>query len=85
MKFWIFALLIACCTFVKAGEQSVLVKTEEQPAQPVVTVVPAPAKVCTNCRLYNVEETCDESCRNRLFGGYVKKQVVRKVYRPVRR
>lgn len=81
MKFWILALLIACCTTVKAGEQSVL-KTEEQPA---TVVAVAPAKVCTNCRLYNVEETCDESCRNRLFGGYVKKQVVRKVYRPVRR
>jgi hypothetical protein len=39
---------------------------------------------CRKCRLYNVEETCDESCRNRLFGGYVKKQTVRKVYRPVR-
>lgn len=39
---------------------------------------------CRRCRLYNVEETCNDSCRNRLFGGYVKKQTVRKVYRPVR-
>lgn len=39
---------------------------------------------CRRCRLYNVEETCNESCRNRVFGGYVKKQTVRKVYRPVR-
>jgi len=44
----------------------------------------ASAVECRKCRLYNVEESCNESCRNRLFGGYVKKQTVRKVYRPVR-
>lgn len=42
---------------------------------------------CTNrrARLYNVEESCTETCRNRLFGGYVRKNVARTVYRPTRR
>lgn len=44
-------------------------------------------RCCTgpNCRLYNVEESVTESCRPRVFGGYVKKNTARTVYRPARR
>lgn len=44
-------------------------------------------RCCTgpNCRLYNTEESVTESCRPRLFGGYVKKNTARTVYRPSRR
>lgn len=38
-----------------------------------------------DCQLYNVEETNSESCRRLLFGGYVKKNTNRTVYRPSRR
>lgn len=49
------------------------------------TVAATPCqRVCRRCRVYNVEETCNETCRNRLFGGYVKKQTFRQVYKPVR-
>lgn len=41
-------------------------------------------KCCGCCKAYNVEESCNSTCRNRLFGGVVKKTTVRKVYRPVR-
>jgi hypothetical protein len=34
--------------------------------------------------VYNVTETCNDSCRKRILGGYVKKTSVRKVYRPAR-
>lgn len=65
-----------------------------QPAAPIVIVEQAPvAKACRNgrccttpeCRLYNVEESNSESCRRLLFGGYVKKNTTRTVYRPSRR
>jgi hypothetical protein len=80
MRFWICSLVVlACSSFVYSGEEkSVLVV-----AEPPVAVVPS--LTCVGCRLYNVEETCEETCRKRLFGGFVKKQSVRKVYRPVRR
>lgn len=67
---------------------------------PAVDAAPAPApaavaltegcfsgRCCTgpNCRLYNVEESVSESCRPRVFGGYVKKNTARTVYRPARR
>jgi len=44
-------------------------------------------RCCTgpNCRLYNVEESVTETCRPRLFGGYVKTNTARTVYRPSRR
>jgi hypothetical protein len=60
------------------------------------TVVAAPVVVASKCRngrcctgpqcqLYNVEESNSESCRKLLFGGYVKKNTSRTVYRPSRR
>ena len=59
-------------------------------APPAVVVVQGrcrSGRCCTgpNCRLYNVEETVSESCRPRLFGGYVKTNTARTVYRPARR
>lgn len=44
-------------------------------------------RCCTgpDCTLYNVEESNSESCRRLLFGGYVKKNTSRTVYRPTRR
>lgn len=64
----------------------------EAPAAEATPAASAPTKCrngrcCTgpNCRLYNVEESVDESCRQRLFGGYVRRSVNRTVYRPVRR
>jgi hypothetical protein len=65
---------------------------EAPPAAVVVEPVEtAPAcrsgRCCTTpaCRLYNVEEATSESCRRLLFGGYVKKNTTRTVYRPSRR
>lgn len=81
MRFSLFGLCLVVCSIAAAGEQSVVVKEQPTEAKASAVVVGE----CAKCRLYNVEETCDESCRNRLFGGYVKKQTVRKVYRPVRR
>lgn len=59
---------------------------------PAAVVVASPTRCrngrcCTgpNCRLYNVEESVTESCRPRLFGGYVKTNTARTVYRPARR
>ena len=57
------------------------------------TAVVTETKRCRNgrccagseCRLYNVEESVTESCRPRLFGGYVKTNTARTVYRPARR
>jgi hypothetical protein len=60
-------------------------------AAPVVVVAEPTrcrnGRCCTgpNCRLYNVEESVSESCRPRLFGGYVKTNTARTVYRPARR
>ena len=86
MKLYACLFVVLCCSFVVAAEeQSVLVKSES--AAPVVATNPvqvAATPLCVACRLYNLEETCNESCRKRLFGGYVKKNVVRQVYRPVR-
>jgi hypothetical protein len=62
----------------------------EAPAA-VVVVESTPAcrsgRCCTTpeCRMYNVEEATSESCRRLLFGGYVKKNTTRTVYRPSRR
>lgn len=85
----------------EAGEQpvSVLNHGQAEPAAVVAaapTVESASAPVATtcrngrcctgpNCRLYNVEESVTESCRPRVFGGYVKKNTARTVYRPARR
>lgn len=64
--------------YASAGEEvSVL-------AKPTNEVVAKEEPCCKRCKLYNVEEDCRSSCRNRLFGGVVKKTTVRKVYRPVR-
>lgn len=59
---------------------------------PATVVVASPSRCrngrcCTgpNCRLYNVEESVTETCRPRLFGGYVKTNTARTVYRPARR
>lgn len=41
--------------------------------------------VGSNCRLYNVEESVTETTRPRVFGGYVKRNTARTVYRPSRR
>jgi hypothetical protein len=75
------------------GTQSVLVKSKPAP----VVVESAPCvqgnSPCASGRcqtapqpqLYNVEAHCDESCRNRLFGGKVVRKSSRTVYKPVRR
>lgn len=61
-------------------------------ATPETTAVAATSRcrngrccVGSNCRLYNVEESVTETCRPRVFGGYVKKNTARTVYRPARR
>lgn len=61
-------------------------------ATPETTAVAATSRcrngrccVGSNCRLYNVEESVTETCRPRVFGGYVKKNTARTVYRPTRR
>lgn len=65
--------------------------TEAQPTPAAPAAVEQPrcrnGRCCTgpNCRLYNVEESTSESCRPRVFGGYVKKNTARTVYRPARR
>lgn len=81
IRFLCLAVAIVVSGYAYAGETSVLVNKEAE-AKPAVAVVNPCKGRC--CRLYNVEETCTESCRNRLFGGHVKKTTVRKVYRPAR-
>jgi hypothetical protein len=96
MKTCFTAVAIAfCACTVFGGElaedtKSVLV----QPAPSAVTSAPCdtctqPAEVvCVSgrCqRLYSVEQSANESCRNRLFGGHVVRKNSRTVYRPVRR
>ena len=94
MKSVLCLVFCALCSFAVAGEErSVLVPTPA--AAPVasapVAVVSAPVAVecrgscCgTACRLYNEKVTEEDRCRRTLRGGYVKRQVVRKVYSPVR-
>lgn len=87
----------ALCSVVVAGEErSVLVPAPA--AAPVasapVAVVAVPAAVVVSecrggccgaqCRLFNERVTEEDRCRRTLRGGYVKRQVVRKVYTPVR-
>lgn len=87
MRFWICSLVVlACSSFAYSGEEKSVLVVAEPVAEPVaVAEVVVPSLTCVGCRLYNVEETYEETCRKRLFGGFVKKQSVRKVYRPVRR
>lgn len=86
MKTLITLVLFVACTSVFAGEQSVLV----QAPAPAPTVAPTLVADCTNgccganCRLYNEKVSEEDRCRRTLRGGYVKRQVVRKVYTPVR-
>lgn len=97
MKVIAFCVVVASCFTCFGGETSVLNHgTTQQTAQPTAAE-PTPADTAaataeTDCccsrrrtRLYNVEESCSETCRNRLFGGYVKKNTSRTVYRPARR
>jgi hypothetical protein len=66
-------------------------------ASPAPTVAVAPVVVAspvvancdtgccsTKCRLFNEKVSEEDRCRRTLRGGYVKRQVVRKVYTPVR-
>jgi len=80
------------------GMQSVLVKAKPAPvvveSAPVVVAQASCAQggcPCANGRcqaspqLYNVEASCNESCRNRLLGGKVVRKNSKTVYKPVRR
>ena len=88
--FSVFALLCGTCMAGNTGDQSVLVAS---PAPTTTTIATnccdkcsgASCDTCTACpKVYNVTETCNDSCRKRILGGYVKKTSVRKVYRPAR-
>lgn len=94
MRFWICSLVVlACSSFAYSGEEKSVLVVAEPVAEPVADTVVEEVVVpnctsclkCIGCRLYNVEETYEETCRKRLFGGFVKKQSIRKVYRPIRR
>lgn len=74
-----------------AGEQSVLVPATPTPAPAPVTaptVVVVGDSGCANgsCRVatYQSESYARQSCRPRLFGGYVTRNHERTVHRPVR-
>lgn len=76
---------VAAAPVVVAAPAPVVVQSE-----PVVLVGQSKCRngrCCTGpqCQLYNVEESNSESCRKLLFGGYVKKNTSRTVYRPSRR
>jgi hypothetical protein len=101
MRFVFAALILSTFSLVcgtEAGEQPVSVLNHGQStptaavaaseaAPPAATTTCRNGRCCTgpNCRLYNVEESVTESCRPRVFGGYVKKNTARTVYRPARR
>lgn len=82
LRFLCLAVAIFVSGYAYAGEEASVLVNKEPEVKPAVAVVNPCKSRC--CRLYNVEETCTDSCRNRLFGGHVKKTTVRKVYRPVR-
>jgi hypothetical protein len=99
MKSVLCLVFCALCSFAVAGEEkSVLVPTPAAAPVAVAPVVSAPVAVVsapvavecrgsccgTACRLYNEKVTEEDRCRRTLRGGYVKRQVVRKVYSPVR-
>lgn len=75
-----FLFAVACSAALAGEEKSVLAPT---PAEPVAV---QSSEACRGrcCRLYNEKVSEEESCRRTLRGGYVKRQVVRKVYTPVR-
>jgi hypothetical protein len=81
-------LMSATCMAGDTGDQSVLVNKPDAKPAPVACCNDCVGSACNNCvvcpKVYNVTESCDSSCRRRLFGGYVKKTTLRKVYRPVR-
>lgn len=85
----VFALLCGTCMAGNSGDQSVLINTPA-PATTIATnccdkCAGSDCDNCTTCaKVYNVTETCNDSCRKRILGGYVKKTTVRKVYRPAR-
>lgn len=85
----VFALLCGTCMAGDTGDRSVLVESPT-PATTIATnccdkCSGASCDTCTSCpKVYNVTETCNDSCRKRILGGYVKKTSVRKVYRPAR-
>ena len=83
MKTLITLIALFVSASVYAGEQSVLVQSAPAAAP---TVVADCTTGCCNgkCRLYNEKVTEEDRCRRTLRGGYVKRQVVRKVYTPVR-
>lgn len=78
-------LCVLCSAAVAGEERSVLVTTPATaPAAPVAVVAQESRCLGVACRLYNERVTEEDSCRRTLRGGYVKRQVVRKVYTPVR-
>ena len=95
MRSVLFASLVTFSSICFAGETSVLNHGQTAPAATPGAAAPAATATASDCdccsrsrrreRLYNVEETCSETCRNRLFGGYVRKSTARTVYRPTRR
>lgn len=95
MRVALFVSAVALSSICFAGETSVLNHGQTAPATTPATTAPEATATTSDCdccsrsrrreRLYNVEETCTETCRNRLFGGYVRKSTARTVYRPTRR
>ena len=82
---------VAASPVVVAAPAPVVVQSEPVVVQSAPVVVVGQSKCrngrcCTGpqCQLYNVEESNSESCRKLLFGGYVKKNTNRTVYRPSR-
>jgi len=80
----VFAIVVSGYSY--GGEVASVLVNKETETKSNVVVTDCKKSCCkSRCeRLYNVEEDCRDSCRERLFGGYVKKTTVRKVYRPVR-
>lgn len=92
MRIALFVSAVLFSSFCFAQEKSIVNHGQPTPAAAAAPAAAAPAASDCNCcstrrreRLYNVEESCSETCRNRLFGGYVRKSTARTVYRPTRR
>jgi hypothetical protein len=86
--FSIFVFMSATCLAGDEGDRSVLIKTEEPAVAQTTDNCCGDCIDCTNCvvcpKVYNVTETRDNSFRKRIFGGYVEKTNVKRVYRPAR-
>lgn len=82
-----FVCLVFCvvCSAAFGGEERSVLVPAPAAAAPVAVTVECRGGCCgPACRLYNEKVTEEDTCRRTLRGGYVKRQVVRKVYTPVR-